>query len=189
MQKYLYLTKPEWQESWIHGGKIPISLASSYLNEKRAGTGTPDENLIHDSSVDLTKIPGIRIGLNVRGISMTNITRNGQRLPDVKNGSLYKEDGLILSFCNTSSVDVMQRLGKAACVKIVDMHLLRSIIDEQLGMIGQMAQCRYTGDHQRGHFLKHNLDSWQQEYRMFWKGTMPRTVLLPPGIAEAVLLP
>lgn len=121
MTKYLYLKEPGWCYAWVNGGKIPIKPASTYLSSSREGTKTPDENLIHNSCVDMASLPrshGITIGKNVKNLSIINVIRNGKLQPDVLNADYYKDDGLILSFCNIKSDDVCRKLKKKACVEI-----------------------------------------------------------------------
>ena len=45
---YLYLEKKEWSAAWIHGGTIPVNLASKYKKDYRDGIFTPDENLVRN---------------------------------------------------------------------------------------------------------------------------------------------
>jgi hypothetical protein len=182
-EKFLYLTKSEWAGAWVNGGEIPINLASYYRSDSRSGIYTPDENLIHQSSVDLRSLqPYIRID-NVKNLTLIGNYFDGQRAPDVRGASSYKEDGLILSFCTTFDAKIAKRLGKKACVKILNVDELKKCIDTQLGIIGDMGECRYTRDHQRDHFMKSVEDEWQREYRIFWKSDKPVTVTLPPGMA------
>lgn len=190
MHKYLYLTKYEWARAWISGGKVPIALASSYLSSNRSGIYTPDETLIHDSPYDVTKIPGISIGpdVNIKNLTVMNNYVNGIRNPDIVDASYYKEDGLILSFCHSRSRAIAKQLRKVACVKVLDMHSLKQSLDEQLKVEGTMDYCRYTDDHQRGHFLKSTADAWQEEFRMFWPHTTPQLVDIPPKTARLVSL-
>ena len=113
--KFLYLTEIEWADAWVNGGEIPISLASTYLHDERGGILTPDENLIHKSPVDLKSLsPFIHFGdgAGVKKLSITNSSMNGQRIPDIVDASYYKEDGLILSFCNSFNEDIAKRLEK-----------------------------------------------------------------------------
>jgi hypothetical protein len=190
LHKYLYLTKYEWTRAWIAGGKVPIALASSYLSLNRSGIYTPDETRIHDSPHDVTKIPGVRIGpdANIKNLTVTNNYFNGYRAPDIVNAKYYKEDGLILSFCHTRSRAIAKRLGKVACVKVLDMHALKLSLDEQLQVEGLMDSCRYTDDHQRNHFLKSTEDAWQEEFRLFWPHTTPLLVDIRPKTARFVSL-
>jgi hypothetical protein len=190
MEKYLYLTKHEWALTWVNGGIIPILPASTYLSKERSGTMTPDENRIHNSPVDVTKLPGIKFseGAGVKNLTYTGNVFNGVKAPDVVNAQYYLEDGLILSFCNIKSRSIAQRLGKKACVKILNIHSLKYIIDEQLGVDGISGICDYTHDHNRNHFLKYNEDSWQNEYRIFWPLTEPRKVKIPKGTAVKIKL-
>jgi len=84
MEKYLYLTKVEWVDAWINGGEIPIALASTYFRKERDGIYTPDENQIHESPTDLTKIPILYIPENamIENSSMWGNTINGVKLPE-----------------------------------------------------------------------------------------------------------
>ncbi|MEZ8372820.1 hypothetical protein AB6C91_00775 [Vibrio cyclitrophicus] len=185
MEKYLYLTEVEWVDTWINGGEIPISLASSYLSDERNGILTPDENLIHESPVPIPSFQefGIRIG-RCRNLTMTNTAYNGIKLPDFHNANYYQEDGLILSFCNSFSEHIGKRFRKKACVKILNIEKLGRVIDKQLGCKRIAGDCKYTNDHQRNHFLKSNDDSWQEEYRLFWRTTQSKWVKIPPGTAQ-----
>lgn len=187
--KYLYLTRPEWADVWISGGTVPIALASKYRSIEREGTLTPDENLIHDSPVDNASLRDMGFHFeNIRGLTFNGNTFNGRPLPDFKNASYYSEDGLILSFSNALSTKLRERLGKVACVEMLDINGLKACIDSQLGAVGTAKDCQYTSDHQRNHFLKSVHDEWQQEFRIFWPGTESRTVMLPPGFACHVAL-
>lgn len=189
MKKYLYLTEKEWVLTWTNGGKIPIKLASTYLSDHRAGTLTPDENLIHKSEVDLTKLePFIRIhrGPGPNSLTMKNGTFNGRPAPDIINASYYIKDGLILSFSNNLNKEIATRLEKKACVEIQSIERLKEIIDDQIGVKGIMGVCDYTQDHQRNHFLKSVSDSWQDEYRLFWPVSEERWIFLPSGLATEV---
>lgn len=189
MHKFLYLTKVEWVSAWIFGGVIPLSLASKYKRMDRDGIYTPDENLVHDSIVDLRSLsPFVVFGdsPNIEDFNASNNFANGVRMPDVKNASLYIEDGLIQSFCNVFDLNVMRRFEKKACVRIFDIDKLREVLDKGLGSRAMHGDCRYTKDHQRGHFLKSVEDSWQCEYRFYWAGREERLIKLPAGIAEVV---
>jgi hypothetical protein len=189
MQKYLYLTHIEWTSAWVNGGPIPLSLASKYKAMDRDGIYTPDENLIHKSNVDLRSLnPFVSFGdtPNIKNFTFTNNTFNGMPLPDIRNASLYIEDGLIQSFCNVFDISIAERFGKAACVKIHDIDKLRKYLDKRLGCRSQFGDCKYTKDHQRNHFLKSDEDSWQNEYRFFWPSKQECSVVLPAGVAEVI---
>ena len=152
-------------------------------------TLTPDENLIHDSPVsfDLLRQHGVDMQ-NVKNMSFVNCNFDGLQLNELKNISYFQEDGLILSFCHAFDKKIASRLGKAACVRVKNIKSLKTIIDQQLGVVSNASTFRYTKDHQRNHFLKSSEDSWQREYRLFWDLKEPQLVALPPGVAEEVLL-
>ncbi|MGE0497725.1 MAG: hypothetical protein AB7I35_15555 [Ramlibacter sp.] len=185
MPKYLYLARIEWAETWIGGGPIPISLASTYRSIERGGTQTPDENLIHNSPVDIASLrhSGFRFE-NVRGLTFVGNISNGRMLPSFYNADYYMDDGLILSFSNVCNAEVCKRLGKVICVELLDVERLKAHLDNELGVVGTAKDCRYTADHQRNHFLKSIEDEWQQEFRLFWPIKESRTVVLPHGFAR-----
>lgn len=184
--RYVYLKELWHAEAWVKGGEIPIYVASTYKSDVRDGILTPDENLIYDSPIDVKGkySPNFLFG-NVRGLTMTGCWSDGERIPDMFNVNHYADDGVILSFCKKFDIGIGKRFkGKVICLKILDIHRLFKIIDEQLPVGGRLRDCVYTDDHQRNHFLKSVDDSWQEETRMFW--ALPKTVSvqLPPGLAE-----
>lgn len=184
MDIFLYLTEKEWVNTWIDGGEIPISLASSYLSDERVGTKTPDENIIHKSEHPVPDLENYGISIKEsKNITITNGTYNGQKIPDIKNADFYTDDGGILSFCNTLSEEISEKLGKKACVKITNIEQLRKTFGKQLGCKAIVKKCAYTNDHQRNHFLKSTEDSWQDEYRMFFPTTRVKSVKVPKGAA------
>lgn len=189
MKKYLYLTEHEWANSWINGGEIPLKLASTYLSDKRDGTLTPDENLIHKSEFPINEYQQYGIAIkDCKDITITGFLHDGQKTPDVHNADYYTEDGLILSFSNTYNKDIAKNLGKKSCVKINNMKRLKHIIDKQLKSVGEMKKCLYTDDHNRNHFLKSDLDMWQDEFRIFWNITKFKSIniVIPSGIATLI---
>ena len=189
MFKYLYLTKPEWTKAWTMGGSIPIALASNYVSIDRRGVMTPDETVVHDSPISFHELQknGFH-AKNVRNLYFEDCQIGNLKIERIESASFYQEDGLILSFCHALDPEIARRLEKSACVRIYDIHALKSLLDDQLGVNGLAGPCRYTADHQRGHFLKSAEDSWQKEYRFFWPLKEPRDVLLPPGVAIEVPL-
>ncbi len=188
MQKYLYLTKAEWTEPWIRGGKIPLKVASTYLSLERAGTLTPDENLIHEGPYPAESIYNW-LGLKGKipdSFLFRGNTSNGRALPDAERRF---EDGFVLCLCNSLNQLVCKQLGKSACVRILNVEKLKAVLDAQMGKIGAAGSCRYTKSHQRNHFLKSEADQWQDEYRIFWPldesdELDDRWVDLPEGMAD-----
>lgn len=186
--KYLYLTKLAWAETWVRGGRIPISPASTYLSKQRDGNLTPDKNVIHDAPVDVTKLAGIRIapGTNIVGLTIRNTGSGNVRNPDFANANYYREDGIILSFASRNRLSIAKRLNKEACVELLDMEALKDAFDRQLGQTSTMKACDYTTDHRRNHFLKSVEDAWQCEYRIFWPLPKMMEVVVPAGLARRV---
>ena len=73
------------------------------------------------------------------------------------------------------------------CVELTDIAKTKKQLDKRLGIRSEMKKCEYTEDHQRNHFLKHKDDSWQDEYRIFWKSQQGRRwVTIPSGTARIV---
>jgi hypothetical protein len=187
MSLYLYLNEHWHADTWVGGGMIPISPASTYKSLDRSGIYTPDENLIHKSDVDLKSFGrAIHIdpGADIRELTMRGARIGGVLIPDIIDADYYEDDGLILSFCRRFKKPIARRMKKKACVKILDIGRLKSEIDEQLGAISLAAYCQYTHDHQRNHFLKSNLDRWQEEFRLFWPITEKVDVQISAGTAE-----
>ncbi len=76
---------------------------------------------------------------------------------------------------------------KKAVVEILDVEGLRNALDRQIGVECVMRHCEYTETENRNTFLKSTKDSWQDEFRLFWKDVEgPMQVLLPPGTARDV---
>lgn len=186
--KFLYLAE-NWQvENWINGAKgIPIKRASSYLSQERKGTLTPDENLIHDSDIDLLSFAST---VYLGGTSECVVSSDNVGIPNfvISKAELRVEDGLILCFSNSKSSEICQRLGKKFCLQIDDMAHLKSVIDACLGNVGTPGHCDYTDDHQRNHFLKSVEDKWMDEFRLLWPVQDVDTFDLPPNIAKLVAL-
>ncbi|EIV7044122.1 hypothetical protein [Citrobacter braakii] len=182
MEKYLYLTKCEWVSPWVNGGEIPLSCASSYKRVERGGVFTPDENLIDNSTHDINQF-GSAFCIENSTVNFYGGFINGKSLPEFMRFDRRTEDGLVLCLANRRSNYIAKKLGKNACVKILDVIALKNSLDEQIGIESEMGPCRYTVSHSRGHFLKSALDSWQDEFRLFWPNTQARYVFIPPNIA------
>ncbi|HGF0769551.1 TPA: hypothetical protein ACF7ZB_001869 [Kluyvera georgiana] len=188
MKKYLYLTKKEWVFPWTRGGIVPLYQASNYLSDERIGVMTPDENLIDTSTHDIKAFGG---SVKIEGggtILCTNSNLNGQFYPGTVKFEQRVEDGLVLCLANKKSAEVAEKLGKRACVEISDVERLKYFLDRQIGINGIMRSCEYTNGHNRNHFLKSHLDSWQDEFRIFWPGAKSIRVSIPSGIAKEVKL-
>jgi len=189
MGLYLYLNEHWHVDAWVTGGLIPISPASTYKSMERDGIFTPDENLIHNSAVDIRSLRGcvdVNPALGVRGLTMIGCERDGVPIPNFFNADFYEDDGLILSFSSRLTGVVARKMKKKACVKIIDMDGLRRHLDETLGVQSIAGYCEYTESHERNHFLKSELDSWQAEYRLFWPIKERVEVQLLPGVAELI---
>jgi hypothetical protein len=198
MKKYLYLTEKDWVKPWVEGGQVPIGWSSWYKADARGGTKTPDENLIYDAPVDIANLGNMcRLGHIEGGLTITGSTYNGAPIPDMINVQHRREDGYLFCLSNRFDSDIAKRLEKQACVRIENVEELKELIDEQLGIVGVLGECEYTADHRRDHFLKSYKDTWQDEFRMFWRVDMPIQeleaidkeavwVTLRPGVAAAV---
>lgn len=189
MPFYLYLRSSEHVRTWVEGGgPIPLGAASDYKGEKREGTQTPDENLIHESEADISGIVPLFSQMGIENVSIQNCIVGGERLPDIRDASYFEEDGRILCFSTQRDADICTRLGKEFCVEIQDMAILKNLIDQQTGINSIAGHCQYSADHQRNHFLKGEDDAWMYEFRLFWPTTRELTFMLPPGIGRPVEL-
>lgn len=189
MSFYLYLNEHWHADAWVSGGLIPINPASTYRSMEREGIFTPDENLIYKSEVDLkifSSFLTIAPEAQIRSITLTDNYMNGVRMPDVRNAQYYLDDGLILSFSTRLTGVLAKKMKKKACVKILSIDQLKSSLDEQLGVKSEAEFCRYTTGHERNHFLKSELDSWQAEFRLFWPITKKVEVRVACDTAELV---
>lgn len=185
MKKYLYLTEHAWVAAWETGGEVPLNCASSYKRIERQGIYTPDENLIDNSSHDILQF-GPLFEVENGTVTVGSINVNSVKIAENITFDRKTEDGLVLCLANRRSNFIAKKLEKKACVQIVDIHILKSCLDEQIGIISEMKECSYTSEHYRNRFLKSSLDSWQDEYRLFWPNAKPCNVYIPPGMAKRV---
>lgn len=185
MKKYLYLAYEKFTDAWVNGGKVPLYKASTYRRLERGGVYTPDENLIDTSTHSIDTFLGffpssdnatITIGTFMTPkVNITNAVINRRT-----------EDGLVLCLANRRSNYIAKKLKKEACVEILDVAELKNVLDEQIGKKGVMGNCAYTESHKRNHFLKSSLDSWQEEYRIFWKDADSIEVEIPKNLARRI---
>ncbi|HBB6967995.1 TPA: hypothetical protein JLN89_000103 [Escherichia coli] len=185
MKKFLYLKQESFADTWVHGGVVPLYKASTYRKEDRTGIYTPDENQIDNSTHSADAFGGrIRFGDNAQG-HIGYIAGHGVAMFNVHLDRRI-EDGILLCLSNRRSNFIAKKLEKLACVEIQDIDLLKNIIDEQIGQVGVMGHCKYTSGHKRNHFLKSNLDAWQEEFRIFWKDIENTEIEIPKGLAIRV---
>ncbi|MEK0168881.1 hypothetical protein [Pseudescherichia vulneris] len=183
MNYYLYLTSPDWANAWISGGVVPFYQASRYKSDERKGTMTPDENLIDNSTLDIKSLfPSIKIEGNTTYCNFDNCLIDGKPLNGIV--ERYHEDGLVICTATKRSKYIARRLGKKACVRILDINKLKRLVEESTGVACKAGLCEYTASHERNHFLKSTYDDWQREYRLFWPGVDKVKVELPPGMAS-----
>lgn len=177
-EKYLYLSKVEWADTWISGGLVPLNLASKYRSEERNGTLTPDESIIQTgqnlSGEDADLIKERIIGPG--GIAAKRIQFPSGKV--LNNGQLDWRtcDGVILCLSNVGDVETCKKLGKVCCIKIPDPKGLFDDISKQLKVMGRFGDCTYTKGPERDLFTKSEKDSWQSEFRMCWPVTEMREV-------------
>lgn len=190
---YLYLGQPEYAQTWVAGGRIPIFAAKKYLSVDRAGIYTPDE--LRQRTVSLTDpraASGLDsfFGLASGTMSFNNCTINfeGDAFPLQGTVKQDFEDAYILCFSTEQSPHLMERLRKRACVKISDPAELKNVIDREMQQVSQAGLVEYTDHPNRGHFLKSSLDNWQSEYRFVWPRGGEATIWIdiPLGTASEV---
>lgn len=185
MEKFLYLNEVAHAATWVCGGVVPLRPASSYWSLERQGSMTPDECSIRDCPTDRDAawraLGGAFVGATPDNcdVDVTLIGRGATWLRDIY------EDGLILCLANTFHIENhANRFPKDACVKIVDVGALKSVLDRELGMQSVMGECEYTAGQNRSPFLKSVEDAWQDEFRIYWPGIRePRSIALPAGLA------
>lgn len=187
MEKIRYLTELAHADAWINGGKIPIFPAGTYLSNERGGIYTPDENRLLRSNRDISLLPPGFGPLNAGYTFAASNTYNGARLPDIFVSAGFQE-ALVLCMSNDVDADAAGRMGKAACVRILNVERLKAILDEQAGSVSRMGRCTYTDEQRQiDHFVKSLDDKWQDEFRFAWPGLDKEVwVELPPGVAEPV---
>jgi hypothetical protein len=192
----IYLKETDYVENWLNEGTVPINLASYYRDQERNGNRTPDKNFQITIEGDDIK-PGIKIivdgilykapGSGKTTINVKEINGDEVLGRNITYTQAY-EDGLVLSMCTELSLDIMKRFkDKKAVIQILDLEKLKESFDRQIGLISQDGLCNYTEMDERNHFLKHVSDSWQKEYRWFWRGFDKEVnVVVPKGVAREV---
>jgi hypothetical protein len=200
LNKYLYLNEVAHARTWIEGGIVPLSLASKYRSEERAGTMTPDENgVLRIRRAD--EIAAFRTHNDqVEARNIRWLTRRDDGTVVEMAMDIGYVDGLVVCLSNGRNDEIWAAVGKKACVAIADAFQLYMTIDRLLDdqdlftdpppcvaiARGRHARCEYTDTAQREVFLKSALDAWQDEYRLFWHTDRAAQVLLPGGLAELV---
>lgn len=189
---YLYLKKEEFKDTWLNGGIIPLKLASTYLSEERSEIYTPDE-LLQQSLRNVPahvieqifgkSVNNAKLEIHGGSISLNGLTFNNVHL------KRHLEDSLILCLSTKLDKQIADRLGKKACVEIINLDKLNREISSQIGVTGIANKCDYTIFDDRNHFLKSVLDSWQEEFRIVWKGVEKSVeVKIPKGVTRDVIL-
>lgn len=191
---YLYLAEDWMADNWIKGGRVPIKTARDYLSAERIGTLTPDEvvqqkiRLADESSINSFSLAfgGTQGRFTFKNVAVLTRQHGHQRLDG--HISLYEEDAHILCFSTVRSRAQMERFKKAACVEILDVDRLKTVLDSQIQQHSFSGLVGYTDTNDRGHFMKSKADSWQAEYRITWlsRGLGVIECDLPPGIAKHV---
>ena len=173
--KYVYLAKSEFVNTWVNGGQLPIQPASAYWasEENRKGAFTPDELLIQDSPYPLDWLRTYSPNITITGCSIRQEDGSFAKIPDVHKAKYYYQDGLVLclsnSICRSRAIRIGEPYGpRPFVVKVDKVPELFGLLSEQLGIWGSIGPCKYTDHHNRNAFLKSNIDSWQDEFRMYW---------------------
>lgn len=184
--KFLYLSEVSYTHAWLHGGDIPLEVASTYKSKERNGIYTPDENIIDDSTHDVADFKRFfDFGDNAQGNTFVNCSFGGRFIPHMKINRRH-EDGVVFCLSNSFKISIAERMKKVACMQIHDVDKLQAIMDKQIGKQSIAGSCSYTHLHYRGHFEKSYADAWQDEYRFFWHHDQSVKITLPPGIAKLV---
>ncbi|HGW5385886.1 hypothetical protein JVB16_22615 [Enterobacter hormaechei] len=188
MKAYVYLELPEYVNTWVNGGSIPIASVQKYLCEEanRGGNLTPDEGIVDNST-----IPQSALGFDVSN-TIINITDCwSDTLGYMKSEKIVRlsETGIVICASKSLKRKIANKFERKYCVKIHDISKLQAELNKQLGSIGALGVCEYTKGHKRNCFLKSWKDSWQEEVRIFWKDLKPTKVQLPPGLAVEVQIP
>lgn len=185
LEKYLYLTELSWVDPWVTGGNVPLKIASTYKSIERQGIYTPDENLIDSSTHDVNMFKGA-LSIENSDVTIYGAVIDGVPYREVMKFDRKIEDGLVLCLANRRSNYIAKRLKKKTCVKIFDVNKLKKLLDDQIGVESQMGPCSYTDTHHRHHFLKSDMDAWQEEFRLFWPGVGSTSVNICKGMGEIV---
>lgn len=189
ISKYLYLEKNEYAKTWVEGGTVPLSLASSYRSSERSGIMTPDENVTIEffgmPYNDFKKVVNVEGDSRNLNITLSNCNIQGKHVNKAEYHQDYK-DGYVLCFSNIKSKEIAKKLNKKCCVRIVDVGELCDYISDQIKIKGEHRSCEYTSEVNRNVFLKGSEDEWQKEYRIFWESSSKESisVVLPPKFAE-----
>ena len=167
--KYLYLTKAEYADAWVHGGRVPLGRASNYKRIERGEVYTPAEG-VNQAGRNLSAEDAEELRRVIQGPAhiYAGVLLGGDR-PRTDVQLRYENwDGILLCLSNSESRAICRRLGKKACVRIAEPERILRQISEQLGTLGQIAACVYTEEPVLDVFTKPSLDSWQDEFRMYW---------------------
>lgn len=201
--KYIYLNEFWHAEAWVNGGEIPFYLASKYRSTERRGVRTPDENQVLALRNPITTRPPFLIthpDEEYRQIAWLTRLPDGRVEPRVADCGYV--DGWILCMSNARNDELWCAEGKKACVEVRNEQelygqvlarlLQKGAVDISVNPCCGRGECEYTDTAQRHAFLKSVDDSWQDEYRMFWRQDIARhpdpqvRITLPPGLCQLV---
>lgn len=196
--KYLYLREVTHAHTWVEGGRVPLSLASSYLAQERKGIFTPDENNVIKIREHAGHPAFVVADEKHRSQTFTWLSED----PDGRIVRRYMDvgyvDGVVLCLSNSRNDETWFDAGKRACVQIDDVLALQVAITESLAdqsllpsspnweVTARMHSCEYTETAQRDAFTKGKEDSWQDEFRMFWLVRQNVLVEIPAGLARLI---
>jgi len=169
---FVYLERPEYGDTWINGGRIPLNPVSMYRAAERSGIYTPDEQL-HRSFREGTDpdIQQMMAAMSDGHLMFDNCdVHDGTKLHTGVTTWMTGEmrDALVLCFARGLSRNLCRRLNKTIAVKVTDPIALLDHISHQLSSKGELRVIGYTNGHDRHHCLKSSADSWQVEARMLW---------------------
>jgi len=184
---FLYLQNEDHARTWLHGGDVPLRLASSFLSLERKGIFTPDEvrqfNEVGASISELERSGFLKItgAGGVKDLEISGCHHNGWKIPATRIDD-YREDAFVLCFSKSASRAMMKRFGnKKLCVEVNFQRLIDAVKSQTTDDV-YFGDVAYTNSAHRSHFMKSALDQWQNEYRVVLPNSKnsEKTITIPP---------
>ena len=132
---FLYLEKEEYVKTWLDGGEIPLSIASSYKSDYRGGVFTPDEvKQFEESGIvdeeEYRKLVNFDNSKGQIGINRVRIRNNqGKVVAEDLSVTQYFSDALIFCVSTKCSKEQSIKFKKPYCIEILDFQKLNEVFD------------------------------------------------------------